>query len=68
MRNKRRSEGVRPRKEYENERKQRKEILMQQIKALKEQGLKQKEIAEIVGVSQPRVSKILKEIENITGV
>lgn len=68
MRNKRRSEGVRPRKEYENERKQRKEILMQQIKALKEQGLKQKEIAEIVGVSQPRVSKILKEIKNITGV
>lgn len=67
-RNKRRSEGVRPRKEYEDERKRRKEILMQQIKALREQGLKQKEIAEIVGVSQPRVSKILKEIKNITGV
>lgn len=67
-RNKRRSEGVRPREEYENERKQRKETLMKQIKALREQGLKQKEIAEIVGVSQPRVSKILKEIKNITGV
>lgn len=68
MRNKRRSEGVRPRQEYENERKQRKEMLMKQIKKLREQGLKQKEIAEIVGISQPRVSKILKELKNITGV
>src|SRR5690606_15173014 len=57
MRNKRRSEGVRPRQEYENERKQRKEMLMQQIKALKEQGLTHKEVAEKLGISRSRVSQ-----------
>lgn len=64
----RRAKGVRPRQEYEDERKQRKEMLMQQIKALKEQGLSNKKIAKELGISNVYVGKLLKELGGLTGV
>src|SRR5690606_13943871 len=49
MRNKRRNEGVRPAKEYNKQRKQRKQTIKQIAIELRKQGKTHKEIAELTG-------------------
>lgn len=62
----RRSQGVRTREEYENGRKEDKEHLLNMLKRLLERNpkAKQKELAELLGVTQPRVSQLKKELKS----
>lgn len=57
---KRRTEGMRAMSEYNGERASKKEQLITLVKQLKEAGMKQKDIAEKLGITKGTVSKYLK--------
>src|SRR5690625_4127915 len=62
----RRSQGIRPMQEYQQERQQRKQTKKQIAIELRKQGKTQKEIANKIGVSQGYVSRILRNITDVS--
>lgn len=65
MRNKRRNKGIRPAKEYNKQRKQRKQTIKQIAIELRKQGKTHKEIAELTGVSRSYISKLLRDVTDV---
>lgn len=57
---KRRKNGMRTMQQYNDERANKKNKLLEEVKTLKEAGLKQKDIAEKLGITKARVSQLLK--------
>lgn len=65
MRSKRRNEGIGSMEEYNKQRKQRKQTIQQIAIELRNKGKTQREIAELTGVSQGYISRILKNITDV---